>query len=291
MKQALRRHLRFLLGRIARGRLRTALSETLQLRLQASGPWLRGRGLEIGAGPNPQPLPQGCECRYYDLRTDAELQELFAGHAGTPVPVRPLAAARQDFPAGADFVLAHNVLEHCADPIGALREWHRLLAPGATMVLTLPDRRYCADRLRPVPPLEHLLLDHALRRDQHHFDSREHIFSFVLGWNDEGAFAGKPKAEVAEMAAWCAGHEPSNDCHWHAFDETLGRGLVRAAAALDGRRAELLNVATPPGQTHCELVYVYRLAAGSDATATAELAAAAAALEAGAARLRAGPPA
>ncbi|MGE3170980.1 MAG: class I SAM-dependent methyltransferase [Planctomycetota bacterium] len=256
------------LATIASGRWRPLLRGIHGVRLAVSRTWLRGQGLEIGAGPDPQPLPDGCTCRYYDLRTPDELRALFGRDAASMHDVRPIATAAADFPAGADFVIAHNVLEHCADPIGALQGWHDLLRDDGVVVLSLPDMAHCPDRLRAVATLEHLLLDHLLQRDERAFESREHLFSFVNGWNDAGAFAGKSKDEVARMAHGCATAAEQNDCHWHAFDEALGRRLIAATARLRGRRVEFLNVAAPQRagaqKTTCDLIYVYRLRPRAD---------------------------
>lgn len=260
------------LAAIRCGGLLPALLGTARLRLQASAPWLRGRGLEIGAGPNPQPLPDGCACAYYDVRTIGELRTLFADEESAVVPVRPIAQARADFPDGADFLIAHHVLEHAADPIGTLRDWHRLLRRDGIVVLSLPDMRHCADRLRQVATLEHLLLDHVLGRDQHTFDSREHIFSFISGWNDTGAFARRSKEDVAHMAHACATEAADNDCHWHAYDEALGQDLIVAAARLDGRDVVFENIAAPgrggAHKTLLDLLFVYRLVERNAATVT-----------------------
>ena len=37
------------------------------------------------------------------------------------------------------YIIAAHVLEHMIDPIEALEEWHRLLAPGGSLLITLPD--------------------------------------------------------------------------------------------------------------------------------------------------------
>tara|TARA_Y100000310_G_scaffold321755_1_gene379846 strand:- start:1649 stop:2896 length:1248 start_codon:yes stop_codon:yes gene_type:complete len=37
------------------------------------------------------------------------------------------------------YIIAAHVLEHMIDPIDALEEWHRLLAPGGSLFITLPD--------------------------------------------------------------------------------------------------------------------------------------------------------
>jgi SAM-dependent methyltransferase len=63
---------------------------------------------------------------------------------------------------GYDAVLSSHVLEHLANPIGALREWLRVLRPGGHLLTVLPHKEGCADRRRPTTTLEHMLEDERL---------------------------------------------------------------------------------------------------------------------------------
>jgi len=109
--------------------------------------FLKGRGLEIGAGVTPQRLPPGASCRLYDLRTTAELTSLFG-----QTPANEAAGLDRipiDFPDGADFLVAHNVLEHAPDPIGTLIQWHRLVKPEWSRRLVVPGQERLPRRGAP----------------------------------------------------------------------------------------------------------------------------------------------
>jgi SAM-dependent methyltransferase len=58
-----------------------------------------------------------------------------------------------------DAVLSSHVLEHLANPVGALREWLRVLRPSGHMLIVLPHKEGCADHRRPTTSLEHMLED------------------------------------------------------------------------------------------------------------------------------------
>lgn len=60
-----------------------------------------------------------------------------------------------------DVVMAFHVLEHFADPLRALEEWHRVLRPGGALVLSVPWAPATYDRDVPVSTIYDLLLDYA----------------------------------------------------------------------------------------------------------------------------------
>ncbi|WP_162946519.1 methyltransferase domain-containing protein [Chitinophaga barathri] len=58
-----------------------------------------------------------------------------------------------------DFILSSHNLEHFANPLKAVKEWHRVLKPGGAMLVILPDKRYTFDHLRPTTTMKHLKED------------------------------------------------------------------------------------------------------------------------------------
>lgn len=71
------------------------------------------------------------------------------------------------------FVLSCHSLEHVANPVKALKEWFRVLKPGGTIVLILPDKEHTFDHNRPYTTLEHLKEDYSNNIDEHdetHFE-------------------------------------------------------------------------------------------------------------------------
>src|ERR1051325_1041366 len=115
--------------------------------------WIgRGKiGTEIGASalpvPGLHPLPIYVDC-YKEFGRIACLADYY-GHA-CKLPFRDNSL---------DYVVASHVLEHVANPVAALAEWHRVLGPEGIIYLVVPDRRHTWDRGRPLTSVEHMLDD------------------------------------------------------------------------------------------------------------------------------------
>lgn len=126
--------------------------------------YLRGRGIEIGALFNPQPLPRGARVRYVDRMPVADLRKQYPDLADQPlVPVHIIdngETLATIVDGSQDFVIANHFLEHCEDPIGALGNMIRVLRPGGVLHLAIPDKRFTFDRDRPLTTLAHLQADH-----------------------------------------------------------------------------------------------------------------------------------
>src|ERR1022692_2414923 len=58
-----------------------------------------------------------------------------------------------------DFVCSSHTLEHCANPIRALRECSRVLKSDGYLFLVLPHKDETFDHKRPVTKLDHLIAD------------------------------------------------------------------------------------------------------------------------------------
>jgi ubiquinone/menaquinone biosynthesis C-methylase UbiE len=58
-----------------------------------------------------------------------------------------------------DFLLSSHCLEHVANPIKALKEWHRVLKDDGLMVLVLPNPEFTYDHKRKRTSFQHLLDD------------------------------------------------------------------------------------------------------------------------------------
>jgi SAM-dependent methyltransferase len=194
---------------------------------------------------SPQRLPSGVVCEYFDKRTASEISALFGvSEEEVRIDVHTLDSFWSRLPEGADFVIAHHVLEHCSNPLAVLIEWQSYLKNEGTLVISVPEAERCPDAGRLIPPIEHLIEDYVFNRGDDCFESREHIYSFVMGWIDKGFAEGKDKLEIAQMTHQCAG-APKNDLHWHAFNKQLLMEVVFASGRISGDKMEIKAIAAP----------------------------------------------
>jgi predicted SAM-dependent methyltransferase len=233
------------------------------VRYELTRPLIKGQGIEIGAGANPHPLPVGAVCEYFDKRTEKELAGLFGVEESSIHKVYSLEVVHERFPDKADFLIAHHVLEHISDPICALIEWNSYVKDGGVVVVSVPDADYCPDKGRLIPTFEHVLMDYFLERYDDSFESREHIYSFVMGWIDDGFAKDMNKFDIAKKAHECAKAQ-KNDLHWHAYNEELLRKIILTAPHFGNQSIRIEATATPYSEenerrTSNEIIYVYRI--------------------------------
>jgi SAM-dependent methyltransferase len=110
-----------------------------------------------------------------------------------------------------DAVISSHVLEHFANPIGALREWLRVLRPGGWFLMVLPHKEGCADHRRPTTALAHLIDDDRRAVGE---DDMTHVEE-TLSLHD---ISRDPAAGDAESARTRILDNPSNRAmHHHVF--------------------------------------------------------------------------
>ena len=125
--------------------------------------FLKGQGIEIGALAGAQFLPDGVSARYVDRMTESELRRQYPELNEYPlVPVnvvddgQTLATFAES---SVDFVVANHFLEHCDNPILAIKNMLRVIKPGGTLFLAIPHKDFTFDSTRRCTLLSHLIDD------------------------------------------------------------------------------------------------------------------------------------
>jgi SAM-dependent methyltransferase len=122
-----------------------------------------------------------------------------------------------------DAVLASHVLEHLANPLGALAEWARVVRPGGHVLLIVPHRDGTFDHRRPVTSLEHLRDDAERETGE---DDRTHLEE-ILAMHDLERDPGAPNRETFERR--CQENVSTRAMHHHVF---VSRTVAEACEAV-----------------------------------------------------------
>lgn len=136
-----------------------------------------------------------------------------------------------------DVVLASHVIEHLADPLGALGHWRRVCKPDGRLLLVAPHLSGTFDRRRPVTPLAHLEADHAAGTGE---DDLTHLDE-VLALHDRARDPGAP-ADPAEFERDRRDNERTRLLHHHTFTgPSLVRMLDRAGLQVEAAEVRFLH--------------------------------------------------
>jgi SAM-dependent methyltransferase len=121
--------------------------------------FIRGSGIEVGAGSRPFPIPSNSLCLYGDVRDRGQLERYFSTEAVT-VSGRIDAQTLDGIPHDSlDFAISAHVIEHLYDPVRAIKETIRRLKAGGVFLLAVPEMTQTWDRRRPPTTFEHVMRD------------------------------------------------------------------------------------------------------------------------------------
>jgi ubiquinone/menaquinone biosynthesis C-methylase UbiE len=143
----------------------------------------RGTRVEVGPLHRRLALPAGASVVYVDREERATLEKQHPEFAGA-IPHIDILDDAETLATVADaafeFLVAGHVIEHVRNPMGALREWLRVVKPGGLVYLIVPDKRRTFDRHRVRTTLEHHILDYlqpSAERDlEHYLDYARYVY-------------------------------------------------------------------------------------------------------------------
>lgn len=177
--------------------------------------FLKGKGIEVGAGSRPFPLPYGVECYYGDVLDSSGLEKYFGTDKVVldgQIDAQTMRGVPKD---SLDFVISAHVIEHLHDPIGAIRSTISTLKIGGIFILVVPELTQTWDRRRSPTTLSHLIQDSKDGGESSHMDAAlEHclyVHPELTGETLEGA-------SLQEKARMIVEHKL--DIHFHAWRKT-----------------------------------------------------------------------
>ena len=189
--------------------------------------------LEIGPLESPTFTPADCDVKYLDWFTTQELQEKHRGnpklHPERFVEVTYAVKSKRfsdTIEERFDVVIANHIIEHIPDVIGWLGELATVCTDNAAIFLSVPDRNYTFDYLRPESTVIDLLRAHDadLERPDYY-----QILSSIYYWRpitqgevwsgeDLGPKLRSKRYSLREaMARAVAGMNSYRDSHCHVF--------------------------------------------------------------------------
>jgi SAM-dependent methyltransferase len=114
-----------------------------------------------------------------------------------------------------DFLLASHILEHVANPLRALQEFHRVVKPKGSLLIAVPNQLQTFDHRRPLTTFAHLEADLAASTDESDTTHLEEILTLHDLEMDKAA--GSPE----EFRARCLRNREARCMHHHVFDLAL----------------------------------------------------------------------
>lgn len=120
-------------------------------------------------------------------------------------------------------LLASHCLEHVANPLLALSEWHRVLTENGILLLLLPHKDRTFDRRRPTTTLAHMISDFSSRIGE---DDLTHL-SEILALHDLGKDVAAGSME--QFRQRCVENYANRAMHHHVFDTLTALQVVDRA--------------------------------------------------------------
>lgn len=187
--------------------------------------YIRGTGYEIGAQNSPLKSDNADKTIYIDYlsRQDSSRKYNIPENECVEVDIIADATRLDAIPSSsASFIIANHVLEHCPDPIGAMKGWLRILESKGILFLTLPNYKSNEFDFEKLPaPLSHFVQDHD-KSIKGQDITTEHIHEHIqiidgIAPDDASRFNQRYKAII----------DSNLHTHYHVFDRNNVIDLLR----------------------------------------------------------------
>ena len=142
--------------------------------------YIRGIGIEIGALHNPVPIPANVTVKYVDRLSVESLRHQYPELKNLPLVDVDIIANGETLDSieenSQDFVVANHFLEHCQNPLLAIKNMFRVLKKNGILYMAIPDKRYSFDITRPITSYQHLVEDYTRGSE---ISKKEHFEEWV----------------------------------------------------------------------------------------------------------------
>jgi len=196
--------------------------------------YIKGSGIEIGALHNPSAVPTDIKVKYIDRLPVSELRRQYPELADKPLVQVDIIDDGERLTSVAnssqDFIIANHFLEHCQDPIGTLKTFHRVLVIGGIAFIAVPDKLHSFDINRPITPLWHLRLDHAIGP---WLSRKTHFKEWAVLVNRA------PKSEAEKQSKKLM--EGAYSIHFHVWDEPAIKKFFEYICTKVGFKLEIIQ--------------------------------------------------
>jgi predicted SAM-dependent methyltransferase len=176
---------------------------------------LSGEGIEIGALHRPVIAPH-LKVSYVDRLSVADLRlqypELAKENLVEPNYLDDAETLATIPDNSQDFVIANHVIEHMANPIGALLAWQRVLKSGGLLFLAAPDKHSTFDKEREITDISHLIEDY-------NYPSKDRDYQAFLDFSKYVScrtFKVRPEEEYEQLAQEL--FDKNYSIHYHVWD-------------------------------------------------------------------------
>ena len=214
-----------------------AVAEVRKARTEIGRTFLAGRGIEVGAGDRPFPVPASAHILYGDIRKHEELEGYFRTPdlpAVNDVDAQTFAGIDNN---SLDFVISAHVIEHLRDPISSIVNAIRVLKVGGIHILVVPDMRYTFDRNRPETTLDHVLTDFADGGVSTCRNAYEEHLRYVHPYLTGESYS---EADIQRHADANVKHWRAFDCDFHAWSQAGFAALLDATKQFAAFRVEAM---------------------------------------------------
>jgi SAM-dependent methyltransferase len=201
----------------------------LRVRTQIAQRFIVGAGIEIGALHSPLEIGSGVQVKYVDRLPLDKLREHYPELQGHKIDEpdilddgKTLSSIEDDT---LDFIIANHMLEHCENPLGAIRNHLRKVRPGGILYYAIPEKTQSFDAARENTSFSHLVEDDLWGPEKSRLRHFWQWVTFVNHTRDPDEAAG----QVEELM------KINYSIHFHVWDEmSFGQFVKRARRYLQG---------------------------------------------------------